>query len=78
VAENSFEMSTAEKTFVVVAIVFAAVNITDFLFYGQQIRNLAGFAGFALMAFGTYKEQNWASISGAVLALVAIVVKYAT
>ena len=69
-------MSTTNKIFFVVAILLAAVNLIDFVFYGQQIRNLAGATGFALMAFGTYKDLNWASISDALLALAAIVVKY--
>ncbi|MBD9437639.1 hypothetical protein IB223_16200 [Pseudoxanthomonas sp. PXM03] len=69
-------MSTTNKIFVVIAILLAAVNLIDFVLYGQKIRNLAGAAGFALMAFGTYKDLNWASIFGAALALAAIVAKY--
>ncbi|WP_313494678.1 hypothetical protein [Stenotrophomonas sp.] len=74
--EDSPKMSTTSKIFVTVAIVFAAVNFVDFVLYGNELRNLAGAAGFALMAFGTYKNLNWASISGAIFALGGIVAKY--
>lgn len=74
--KDSFRMSTPSKVLVLVAVVLAAINLADFAFYGQQLRNLAGAAGFGLMAFGTYKNINWASIAGAALALGAIVLKY--
>lgn len=69
-------MTTGNKIFVVVAGALAAINLIDFVFYGQQIRNLAGAVGFALMAFGRYKNMSLPMVAGAVLALGAIVVKY--
>ena len=34
--------SSSNKIFVVVAAVLAVVNLVDYVFYGQQLRNLAG------------------------------------
>lgn len=68
--------NSSNKVFVVVAAVLAIVNLVDYVFYGQQLRNLAGAAGFGLMAFGAHKHRNWASIAGAVIAIGALVLKY--
>ncbi len=70
-------MATKNRVFVVVFVVFAAINLIDFALYGQNLRNLAGAAGFGLMAYGYHKESHFASIVGALLALGSILVKYA-
>jgi hypothetical protein len=69
-------MVTKNRVFVAVFILFAVINLIDFAFYGQNLRNLAGSVGFSLMAYGHHKEVHFASIAGAVLALGSIVVKY--
>ncbi|WP_144409238.1 hypothetical protein [Pseudoxanthomonas suwonensis] len=69
-------MATSNKVFVVVFVLFAAVNILDFAFYGQGIRSLVGAAGFALMAYGSFRNANPALVVGAVLALGSLVMKY--
>ena len=69
-------MTTKDKVFVSAFILFAVINLIDFAFYGQNLRNLAGAAGFSLMAYGHHKEIAAASIIGTVLALGSIVVKY--
>ncbi len=74
--DNSRRTSSGNKIFVVVAAVLAVTNLIDFLFYGRELRNLAGAAGFALMAFGVLRNLGWASISGAVLAASALIAKY--
>lgn len=71
-------MSTTNKVLVVVMIAFAAVNIIDFAFYGQELRNLAGAAGFSLMAFGSLNSCSWALVLGGLLAIGAILLKYTT
>ena len=69
-------MTTKDKVFVSAFILFAVINLIDFAFYVQNLRNLAGAAGFGLMAYGHRKEIAAASIIGTVLALGSIVVKY--
>ena len=49
-------MATSRKFFLVLLLIFAAVNLVDFVFYGQSLRNLLGAAGFALMAYGWHKH----------------------
>lgn len=71
-------MATSDRVFVVVFILFAAVSLIDFALYGQNLRNLAGAVGFALMAYGSFRKVNVALVVGAVLALGSIVVKYVT
>ena len=48
--------STGAKIFIGVAAVLAAVNMIDFIFYGQEIRHLLAALGFALMTYGTLKN----------------------
>lgn len=69
-------MTKTDKVLISVAVILAAINVYDFFYDGQQIRNLAGATGFALLAFGTYKNVSWATATGAVLAIGAIVVKH--
>lgn len=69
-------MATSRKFFLVLILIFAAINLVDFVFYGQSLRNLLGAAGFGLMAYGWHKHIRPISIAGAVLALGAIVAKY--
>jgi hypothetical protein len=49
-------ISTGAKIFVWVAAVVGTLHIIDFIFYGQEIRNLLTGLGFALMAYGVHKN----------------------
>ena len=69
-------LTTWNKVFVVVAILIAVGNLVDFVFYGQQLRNLASGIGFALMAYGTYRNVQAASTVGLLLAAGSLVAKY--
>lgn len=69
-------MATGRKVFLVILLLFAAINLVDFIFYGQSLRNLFGAAGFGLMAYGWHKHRRPVSIVGVVLALGAILAKY--
>lgn len=69
-------MATSNRAFLVLFLLFAAINLIDFLFYGQNLRNLFGATGFGLMAYGWHKHFRSVSIVGAALALSAILVKY--
>lgn len=69
-------MATSNRVFLVLFLLFAAINLIDFLFYGQNLRNLLGATGFGLTAYGWHKHFRSVSIVGAVLALGAILAKY--
>lgn len=69
-------LTTWNKVFVVIAILIALGNLVDFLFYGQQLRNLASGIGFALMAYGTYRNVQAASTVGLLMAAGSLVAKY--
>lgn len=71
-------MKTTNKVLVAVMIALATVNIIDFVFYGQELRNLTGAAGFFLMAFGSLKNRDWGLVLGGLLAIGAILLKYAS
>lgn len=51
-------LTTGAKVFLVAAIVLCVVNFADFTFYGRRATDLIVAAGFALMAYGTYKNGN--------------------
>lgn len=40
------------------AVVLGAVNLIDYIYYGEQLDDLAAAIGFALMAYGAYKNGN--------------------
>lgn len=69
-------LTTWNKVFVVIAILIALGNLVNFIFYGQQLRNLASGIGFALMAYGTYRNVQAASTVGLLLAAGSLVAKY--
>lgn len=69
-------MATRKNIFLALFLLFAVINLIDFTFYGQSLRNLLAAAGFSLMAYGWHKDNRSASIVGAVLALGAILAKY--
>ena len=69
-------MATSNRVFLVLFSLFAAINLIDFMFYGQNLRNLFGAAGFGLMAYGWHKHIRSVSIVGAALVLSAILAKY--
>ena len=49
-------ISKSAKIFIWIAIVIGTIHITDFIFYGQEVRNLLAGIGFALMAFGIHRN----------------------
>jgi hypothetical protein len=51
-------LTTGAKVFLVVAIILCVVNLIDFAFYEHRLTDLVIAAGFALMAYGTYKNGN--------------------
>lgn len=71
-------MTTSNRVFLTFFLLFAAINLVDFAFYGASHRNLLGAAGFGLMAYGCWKDTRAISAIGAVLALGSILVKYWT
>lgn len=68
-------MTTSKKVLVVVFVLLAASNFVDFAYYGQNLRNLAGAAGFVLMAYGSIKNVNPATVVGAVLVIGSFVMR---
>ncbi|WP_156455927.1 MULTISPECIES: hypothetical protein [Stenotrophomonas] len=71
-------MTNSNRFLVVFFLVFAAINLIDFAFYGQNLRNLVGTAGFGLIAYGCHKNHRSASIVGVVLAVGSVLIKYVT
>ena len=69
-------LTTWSKIFVVIAILLAIGNLVDFIFYGQQLRNIASALGFSLMAYGTYRNLQTVSALGLLLAAAALAAKY--
>ncbi len=79
-------ISNSAKLVLILFVVFGAIRIVDFIFYGQQTRDLLAGIGFSLMAFGVYKNGfgktapdangRYASIVGAGLVLAAIVMRF--
>ncbi len=45
-----------DKAFLALAVVLAAISLVDFVFYGNHLRDLLLAIGFALMAYGTFKN----------------------
>ncbi len=64
------------KVFLVVAVLLSIINFIDFIFYGQKIGFLALAIGFSLMAFGTYRDRNNASLFGAVIVIFGFTAKW--
>lgn len=51
-------LTAGAKLFLVIAIVLCLVNLADFAFNRHQWTDLIIAVGFALMAYGTYKNGN--------------------
>lgn len=64
------------KVFLALAIVLSIVNLVDFIFYDQKIGYMILAAGFSLMAFGTYKDNNSISLIGAVMVVCGFIAKW--
>ncbi|WP_237711596.1 hypothetical protein, partial [Pseudoalteromonas sp. PAMC 22718] len=71
-----FRMKRDSKLFLVVAVTLSIINIIDFIFYGQKIGYLALAIGFSLMAFGTYRDSNKASLFGSVIVVCGFTAKW--
>lgn len=71
-------MTNTNRFLPIFFLAFAVINLIDFAFYGQNLRNLVGAVGFGLMAYGCHKNHRSASIVGTVLAIGSVLVKYVT
>ncbi|KKO44210.1 hypothetical protein WG68_16345 [Arsukibacterium ikkense] len=69
-------MKRDSKVFLAVAVILSIINLIDFIFYGQKIGYLALAIGFSLMAFGTYRDNNIASLFGAVIVICGFTAKW--
>ncbi len=69
-------MKRDSKVFLAVAVILSIINCIDFIFYGQRIGYLALAIGFSLMAFGTYRDNNNASLIGAVIVIYGFTAKW--
>lgn len=64
------------KVILAVLVILSVVNVIDFIFYGQKTGYVALAVGFALMAFGTYKDSNNSSLIGAVIVIGGFIAKW--
>ena len=79
-------ISNAAKLMLVVFVIVGAVRMIDFIYYGQELRTLVSGIGFALMAYGLYKNGfsapaqdkggQLASYVGVALVLASIAARY--
>lgn len=69
-------MKRDSKVLLAVAVILSMVNFIDFIFYGQRIGYLVLAIGFSLMAFGTYRDSNNASLFGAVIVFCGFTAKW--
>ncbi|EIW88399.1 hypothetical protein AGRI_11372 [Alishewanella agri BL06] len=69
-------MKRDSKVLLAVAVILSMVNFIDFIFYGQRIGYLVLAIGFSLMAFGTYRDSNNASLFGAVIVICGFTAKW--
>jgi hypothetical protein len=69
-------MKRDSKVLLAVAVILSMVNFIDFIFYGQRIGYLVLAIGFSLMAFGTYRDSNNASLFGAVIVICGVTAKW--
>lgn len=69
-------MKRDSKVLLAVAVILSMVNFIDFIFYGQRIGYLVLAIGFSLMAFGTYRDRNNASLFGAVIVICGVTAKW--
>jgi hypothetical protein len=51
-------LTRGTKVFLVSLVVLGVIDLAFFLFWGKQLTDLVGAIGFALMAYGTYKNGN--------------------
>jgi len=79
-------MSNTAKWALGLFVAFGAIRVIDFIFYGQQMRDLLAGTGLLLIAYGIYKNGfrstdfhtagRYASIAGTVLVLAAIAMRF--
>lgn len=69
-------MKRDSKVLLAVAVILSMVNFIDFIFYGQRIGYLVLAIGFSLMAFGTYRDSNNASLFGAIIVICGFTAKW--
>ena len=86
-SEPRTSLTTGGKLLVSLFVLFAIVGFIDYAFYGQQLRNLLSGIGFSLLAYGTLKNglsgaqspqtvASYATISGSILLVVAIALRF--
>jgi len=69
-------MKRADKVILATCVILSIINMVDFIFYGQKIGYIALAIGFLLMALGTYKGKNNASLLGAVIVSCGFIAKW--
>ena len=79
-------ISSGTKITLVIFFVASAINLIDFIFYVQEPRKMISAIGYALMAYGTYKNSftkealnlggRYSLILGFVLVVAGFVMKY--
>jgi len=75
-ATDGSQRSRGSGIIITLLIVAAAINFIDFVFYGQNLYNLTGAAGFAIAAYGTYRRMRLAEAIGGIAAMGSILVKH--
>ena len=55
-AASRKELTAGEKVFLAFAAVLSVINLVDFMFYGWRLLDLVVAVGFALIAYGTYRN----------------------
>ena len=79
-------ISNAAKVLLVVFVVVGTIRMIDFIFYGQEMRSALSGIGFALMAYGLYRNGlekraqdasgRYATYAGVILVLGAIAARF--
>jgi hypothetical protein len=84
-AEQS--LTTGGKILVFLFVLFAIVGFIDYIFYGQQLRNLLSGLGFSLLTYGALKNgfstaqpqhaaASYATILGSLILVAAITLRF--
>lgn len=73
--KSESKVAGSGKLWITLYIIAGSIYLLDFSFYGRHLYDLAAASGFALLAFGAYKNDNVAGTAGAVLALGGIAAK---
>lgn len=53
---SAVPLTTGSKAMVAVSVMISVINLVDYVFHGQEPRNIVAALGFALMGYGTYRN----------------------